>query len=47
MEVAIDFLAVALGHHRLKRRGSLLKGRARLGRIAAKLAKPRPRPSRA
>ena len=39
MEVAIDLLAVAFGHHRLKRRGRLLEGGARLRSVAAELAK--------
>ncbi len=39
MKVAIDLLAVALGHHGLKRRGRLLEGGARLRSVAAELAK--------
>ena len=39
MEVTINLLAVALGHHRFKRCSRLLEGSARLGSVAAELAK--------
>ena len=39
MEVAIDLLAITFRHHRFESCRRLFEGRARLGRIAAKLAK--------
>ena len=44
MEVAIDLLAVALGHDRLERRGGLLEGGARLSGAPPSSRRRRPRP---